>query len=61
MFRVSVVLVAECDHRKKINITFGTQKDFIYLLTKKNSEPRRAEHRRRWRKERNVMRIYYTI
>lgn len=27
-----LVVVAECDHRQKISITFGIQKDFIYLL-----------------------------
>lgn len=32
-----LVVVAECDHRQKISITFGIQKDFIYLLANSKS------------------------
>jgi len=42
---VSVVLVVvECDHRQKINITFGIQKDFIYLLAKQQRQQKKNKN-----------------
>jgi len=41
---VSVVLVVvECDHRQKINITFGIQKDFMYLLAKQQQQKKKTK------------------